>query len=295
MKGIILCGGKATRLYPVTISLPKALVGVYDKPLIYYSLTTLIEAGIDDILVIVPPEKTEWFCSSLGDGSQWGIKLTYTEQHVPRGIADAFILGEQFIGGDTVCLILGDNIFYHPNMDKILAEAKKKLDGAVVFGVRVSDPRSFGVIEFDSNDKVISLEEKPANPKSNYIVPGLYFYDNEVIEIAKSLSPSGRGELEITDVNMAYLKRAKLCVQPLPNDFLWHDVGSASRILDASRSISNIQNAGEIFVGCVECAAYKKDYIGLSDLERIAETLNASEYGRYLVSFCEAKNKKWQK
>ena len=287
MKGIILCAGKATRMYPITLSTPKALVGVYDKPLIYYSLCTLMESGITQILIITPPGKTEWFKELMGDGSQWGLSIEYIEQSVPKGIADAFIIGEEFIGKDNVCLILGDNIFYHPEMGKILSGAINKLDGAVVFGIYVSDPRPFGVIEFDKDNKVISIEEKPENPKSNYIVPGLYYYNNEVVKIAKALTPSARGELEITHVNEQYLKNGKLYVEPLPKEFIWHDVGSAERTFTASECIKNIQEAENTIIGSADITAYKKGYIDINKLNELAEKMNAAEYGKYITKFCK--------
>jgi len=287
MKGIILAAGKGTRLYPVTIPVCKPLVPVYDKPLIYYPLTVLMDAGIDDILVITPPDDTKPFINTLGDGSRFGIKIRYLEQQVQRGIADAFIIGADFIGTDSVALALGDNIFYGPAFRKKLRQAKNlSKEGAAIFGYYVPDPRAFGVVEFDSNNKAISIEEKPKHPKSNYIVPGLYFYDNQVVEIAKNIGPSARGELEITSVNNEYLKMNKLNVIALDDSFSWFDAGNADSLYKAAGAVRAAQRSGKM-IGCPEETAFRNHWIDLMQLNELAKNMKSSAYGGYLEAMIE--------
>lgn len=287
MKGIILAAGKGTRLYPVTMPVCKPLVPVYDKPLIYYPLTVLMDAGIDDILVITPPDDTKPFVNLLGDGSRFGIKISYLEQKVQRGIADAFIIGADFIGSDDVALALGDNIFYGPSFRKKLRQARKlSAGGAAIFGYYVPDPRAFGVVEFDSSNKAISIEEKPKHPKSNYIVPGLYFYDNEVLGIAKTIGPSARGELEITSVNNEYLKMNKLNVIALDDSFSWFDAGNADSLYKAAGEVRAAQRSGKM-IGCPEEASYRNHWIDIDQLTRLAQDMKSSAYGGYLEGIIE--------
>ncbi|MFI3252949.1 MAG: glucose-1-phosphate thymidylyltransferase RfbA [Eubacteriales bacterium] len=283
MKGIILAAGKGTRLYPMTLPVSKPLLPVYDKPLIYYAVSTLIQGGIKDILIIIPPKEEESFRYLLGDGSALGISISYAQQIVPRGIADAFIVGADFIGTDDVCLILGDNIFHTPDFSKRLKEVAKRKSGATVFGYYVSDPRPFGVVEFDQEGKAISIEEKPDEPKSNYVIPGLYFYDNQVIKMAQNLSPSERGELEITDINKAYLEKNQLHVEPLEKDFLWLDAGTADSLLHASIAIHSEQKAAGQLIGCIEEEAYLQGHISLTQLHQLGEALAMTTYGQYLL------------
>jgi len=287
MKGIILAAGKGTRLYPVTKPICKPLLPVYDKPMIYYPLSVLMSAGIREVLVITPPDDTKPFEDVLGDGSELGIRIVYKEQKVQRGIADAFLIGEEFIGDDSVCLALGDNIFYGPAFRKKLRDAVRGVDGgAVIFGYYVADPRSFGVVEFDTDGKAISIEEKPANPKSNYIVPGLYFYNNNVIEIAKSVKPSARGELEITSVNNAYLEKGTLHVVPLGDEFTWFDAGSADSLYRAAGAIRTAQRSGKM-IGCLEETAFHNQWITIDDLLRHAHEMEKTDYGRYLEALAD--------
>ena len=281
MKGIILAGGKGTRLYPITRCCYKPLLPVYDKPMIYYSLTVLMSAGIRDILIITPPDGEDPFRQLLGDGSQWGISLTYKQQPVQRGIADAFIVGEEFIGGDNVCLILGDNIFDGPGFSIDLKHAVRNETGATVFGFYVEDPRPFGVVEIGRDGKAISIEEKPAEPKSHYIIPGLYFYDNRVVDIAKNLKPSARGELEITAVNNAYLEMGELNVIKLGTKFCWFDTGNPESMFLASEEIRRIQQRGRM-VGCVEETAFRMGFIDREQLNELAEAMKMTEYGKTL-------------
>lgn len=284
MKGIVLAAGKGTRLYPMTRPICKPLLPVYDKPLIYYPVSALLLAGIRDILIIVPPDEKSQFERLFGDGKELGVKISYKIQEVPRGIADAFIVGEEFIGKDNVCLVLGDNIFHADNLCKRLEKAMENKKGATVFGYKVKDPRAFGVVEFDENGKAISIEEKPRFPKSNYIIPGLYFYDNDVIEIAKNLMPSQRGEIEITDVNIEYLKRGKLNVVTLGNEFIWLDAGTADNLLQSSEVIRNAQEKTGRYIACLEEIAYKKGYIEKEQVEKIGKEQNNTLYGQYLLS-----------
>lgn len=283
MKGIILAAGRGTRLYPMTRPVCKPLLPVYDKPLIYYPLSVLMQAGIREVLVIVPPGEENTFASLLGDGSQLGMSIRYTVQPVARGIADALLIGREFLDGDDVCLVLGDNIFWAPDLAKTLQGAAENNHGATVFGCYVDDPRPFGVVEFDQNGRAISIEEKPRNPKSNYIVPGLYFYDNEALDIASHLAPSARGELEITDVNLEFLRRNQLQVIPLENDYVWLDAGNADSLLIAAQTIHDLQQDGG-YVGCIEETAYREGLISADQLRRLGEDLSMTAYGRHLLS-----------
>ncbi|MCF2545035.1 glucose-1-phosphate thymidylyltransferase RfbA [Ligilactobacillus ruminis] len=283
MKGIILAGGSGTRLYPITKGISKQLIPVYDKPMIYYPLSTLMLSGIRDILVISTPEYTPLFESLLGDGSDFGINLSYKVQEHPNGLAEAFILGKEFIGSDSVCLILGDNIYYGSGLSKQLQEAAKKEDGAIVFGYHVNDPERFGVVEFDENMHALSIEEKPEHPKSNYAVTGLYFYDNDVVEIAENLKPSDRGELEITDVNKEYLRRGKLDVKLMGRGYAWLDTGTHDSMLEAASFISTIQKRQNLKVACLEEIAYRMGWIPKAKLIELAQPLKKNDYGQYLL------------
>ena len=283
MKGIILAGGSGTRLYPITKGISKQLIPVYDKPMIYYPLSTLMLAGIRDILVISTPEYTPLFEGLLGDGSDFGINLSYKVQEHPNGLAEAFILGKEFIGSDSVCLILGDNIYYGRGLSKQLQEAAKKEDGATVFGYHVNDPERFGVVEFDENMHALSIEEKPEHPKSNYAVTGLYFYDNDVVEIAENLKPSDRGELEITDVNKEYLRRGKLDVKLMGRGYAWLDTGTHDSMLEAAGFISTIQKRQNLKVACLEEIAYRMHWISREKLIELAQPLKKNDYGQYLL------------
>lgn len=286
MKGIILAGGRGTRLYPVTKGICKQLLPVYDKPMIYYSLSVLMLAGIRDILVISTPEALPQFRILLGDGKDLGIKLSYAKQEEPRGIAEAFIIGEGFIGKDSVGLLLGDNIFYGNNLTEILKEVYTLKDGAVIFGYSVKDPQRYGVIEFDKDYNVISIDEKPMIPKSNWVVTGLYFYDNKVVDIAKKLKPSGRDELEITDVNNTYLEMKKLKVVNLKRGYAWLDMGTFDSFIDASIFVKTIEERQGQKIGSIEEVAYRMGYIDARQLKRIADSMNTS-YGEYLKKVCE--------
>lgn len=284
MKGIILAAGKGTRLYPMTRPVCKPLLPVYDKPLIYYSVSVLMEAGIRDILVIVPPGEEHVFQALLGDGSQWGISITYAVQLVPRGIADAMLVGAEFVGQDSVCLVLGDNIFYQEGFGAVLKQAVANNHGATVFGYYVEDPRPFGVVEFDADGKALSIEEKPQHPKSHYIIPGLYFYDNQVIDIARNLKPSARGELEITDVNLEYLRREQLKVVRLEQDFVWLDAGTADSVLEAAETVRDIQRDTGHYVGCIEKCALEAGWISAEQVHQLGTELEKTQYGQYLLS-----------
>lgn len=281
MKGIILAGGKATRLYPITRGVCKQMLPIYDKPMIYYPLSALMLAGIRDILVISTPKDTPRFQDALGDGSDLGIKLFYTSQNEPKGIAESFIIGEKFIEKESVCLILGDNVFYGNNLAEFFKEASTLNDGAIVFGYYVKDPERYGVIEFDENCTVISLEEKPKVPRSNWVVCGLYFYDNSVVEVTKKIKPSGRGELEITDVNKEYLKAKKLKVKLLGRGYAWLDTGTYDSLIDASLFIKTIEDRQGLKIGCIEEIAYRMGYIDKEQLEKLSNGINTS-YGDYL-------------
>lgn len=282
MKGIILAAGKGTRLYPMTKPVCKPLLPVYDKPLIYYSIAVLMEADIRDIMIIIPPDEEQTFRKLLGDGSAFGVQITYAVQYVARGIADAFLVAEDFVQGDSACLILGDNIFYAKNLREKLMQAASNPNGATVFGYYVDDPRAFGVVEFDEDGKAISLEEKPKHPKSNYIIPGLYFYDAEVLALAKTLQPSARGELEITDLNRLYLESGKLQVIPLESDFVWMDAGTADSLLESAQTIKQIQDDTGRYVACLEEIAYRHGYLSEAQVNQAGKTLQSTLYGQYL-------------
>lgn len=283
MKGIILAGGSGTRLYPITKGISKQLIPVYDKPMIYYPLSTLMLAGITDILVISTPEYTPLFEQLLGDGSEWGISLTYKVQEKPNGLAEAFILGADFIGDDSVCLILGDNIYYGSGLSKLVQEAAQKTNGATVFGYHVNDPERFGVVDFDSNMKALSIEEMPKKPKSNYAVTGLYFYDNTVVEKAKNLKPSDRGELEITDINKLYLDEGKLDVKLMGRGYAWLDTGTHDSMMEAASFIATIQKRQNLKVACLEEIAYRMGYINKEKLVELAQPMKKNDYYQYLL------------
>jgi glucose-1-phosphate thymidylyltransferase len=290
MKGIILAGGKGTRLYPSTIAVSKQLLPIYDKPLIYYPLSVLLLANIREILVISTPEDTPNYRRLLGDGSRIGTEISYCVQERPRGLAEAFLLGEEFIGDDKVCLVLGDNVFYGQYFSELLEKARLQIEngGAAIFGYPVANPRDFGVVAFSADNKVLSIEEKPARPKSNYAVPGLYFYDNDVVEIAKDIMPSARGELEITAVNDCYLKRGRLSVTLLGRGMAWLDTGSPSGMLKASEFVQTIQEMQGFYISCIEEIAWRRKLISRDDLRALGEELRMTDYGRYLLALADS-------
>lgn len=283
MKGIILAGGSGTRLYPLTKSISKQIMPVYDKPMIYYPLSILMLAGIKEILIISTPRDITVFEDLLGDGSQLGLQMSYAVQTEPRGLADAFIVGEEFIGKDSVALILGDNIFYGQSFSKILRDVASRDKGATIFGYYVRDPREYGVVEFDEDGKALSIEEKPEHPKSNYAVPGLYFYDNDVVEIAKNVKPSARGEIEITSVNNEYLRRGTLHVETLGRGFAWLDTGNHDSLLDAADFVAAFQKRQGLYISCIEEIAYRRGFINKEQLIELAQPLLKTEYGQYLM------------
>ena len=290
MKGIILAGGSGTRLYPLTKAISKQIMPIYDKPMIYYPLSTLMLAGIRDILIISTPRDLPVFKELLGSGKQLGMRFVYAVQEEPRGLADAFIIGADFIGQDSAALVLGDNIFYGQSFSKVLrrvAERTENQPGATIFGYYVRDPREYGVVEFDENGKALSIEEKPKHPKSNYAVPGLYFYDNDVVEIAKNVEPSARGEIEITSVNNEYLKRQTLSVETLGRGFAWLDTGNHDMLLAAADFVSAFQKRQGLYISCIEEIAYKKGFIDQKQLVALAQPLMKTEYGQYLIEVAE--------
>lgn len=283
MKGIILAGGAGTRLYPLTKAISKQIMPVYDKPMIYYPLSTLLLAGIREILIISTPRDLPVFEELFGDGSQLGLTMRYAVQEVPRGLADAFIIGADFIGEDTAALVLGDNIFYGQSFSAVLKRAAAKTKGATIFGYYVKDPREYGVVEFDQEGKALSIEEKPKEPKSNYAVPGLYFYDNDVVEIARNVKPSARGEIEITSINNEYLRRGSLHVETLGRGFAWLDTGNHDALLDAADFVAAVQKRQGLYVSCIEEIAYRRGFIDREQLLRLAEPLLKTAYGQYLT------------
>ena len=284
MKGIILAGGRGTRLYPMTRAVSKQLLPIYDKPMIYYPLSVLMLAGIREVLIISTPEDTPAYRELLGDGKRIGMKLTYKVQQAPRGLAEAFILGADFIGADPVCLILGDNIFYGQALSDYLREGAALTQGGMIFGIQVKHPRAFGVVEFDKNMRAVSIEEKPARPKSNYAVPGLYFYGNSVVEIARHITPSPRGELEITAVNNEYLRRGELLVSPMGRGMAWLDTGTPEGMLQASQFVATVQSRQGFYISCIEEIAWRQGWISDEELCALGRELKMTDYGEYLLS-----------
>jgi len=287
MKGIILAGGKGTRLYPMTKAVSKQLLPIYDKPLIYYPLSVLFLAHIREVLIISTPEDIAAYERLLGDGNELGVSISYAVQNAPKGLADAFIIGEQFIGNDSVCLVLGDNLFYGQSLTELLLEAQQNLPKATIFGYPVKNPHSFGVVEFNEKNEVISIEEKPAKPKSNYAVPGLYFYDNRVIEIAKQVQPSARGEIEITSINNAYLQMGELHVAIMGRGMAWLDTGTPEGMLKAAEYVEAIQSRQGFYISCIEEIAWRRGFITTKQLQLIGENLRMTDYGQYILSLVE--------
>ncbi len=287
MKGIILAGGSGTRLYPLTKAISKQIMPVYDKPMIYYPLSTLMLAGIREVLIISTPRDLPVFKELFGTGESLGMQFSYAVQETPRGLADAFIIGDKFIGDDNVALVLGDNIFYGQSFSKLLREVAKRESGATIFGYYVRDPREYGVVEFDANGMAVSIEEKPQNPKSNYAVPGLYFYDNDVVEIAKNVKPSDRGEIEITSINNEYLNRGTLHVETLGRGFAWLDTGNHDSLLDAADFVAAFQKRQGLYISCIEEIAYKQGFISKEQLLTLAQPLMKTDYGKYLTEVAE--------
>lgn len=287
MKGIILAGGKGTRLYPMTMAVSKQLLPIYDKPMIYYPLSVLMLAGIREVLIISTPEDLPVYRTLLGGGERIGMRFEYVVQEQPRGLAEAFILGEKFIGNDPVCLILGDNIFYGSSLSDYLKPGATLTSGGLVFGIQVKDPTAFGVVEFDENRRAVSIEEKPKNPKSNYAVPGLYFYGNSVVEIAKNITPSARGELEITAVNNEYLRRGELMVRPLGRGIAWLDTGTPEGMLQASQFVATVQSRQGFYISCPEEIAWRRGWISTEKLRQLGTELKMTDYGQYLISLAE--------
>ena len=289
MKGIILAGGKGSRLYPMTKAVSKPLIPIYDKPMVYYPLTVLLMSGCDEIMLITAPPDVEAYKRLLGDGSGFGVKITYGVQYVARGIADAFLIAEDFIGGEPCCLILGDNLFYGSDLDDLLHIASQRKEGATIFGYPVKDPTAYGVVEFDENHNVLSIEEKPKQPKSKYAVPGLYFYDGDAVELAKTLTPSARGELEITALNEAYLKRGKLHVELMERGMAWLDTGTPEGMLNAAQYVEAVQSRQGLYIACPEEIAWQKGFISAQQVRAIGQELKMTEYGQYLLSLVEDK------
>jgi glucose-1-phosphate thymidylyltransferase len=288
VKGIVLAGGSGTRLYPLTLAVSKQLLPVYDKPMIYYPLSTLMLAGIRDILVISTPHDLPRFEELLGDGSRWGVNFAYAEQPKPEGLAQAFVIGREFVGADNVSLVLGDNIFYGQGFGELLESAVGRTEGATVFGYYVRDPERYGVVEFDGDGTVLSIEEKPSKPRSHYAVTGLYFYDNQILDIAAALEPSGRGELEITDANLAYLYRDQLRVEVMGRGMAWLDAGTHESLMQSANFIETLELRQGLKIGCPEEIAYRRGYIGAEQLERLALTMSKNSYGRYLLELLES-------